>query len=102
MRVETTPQRQAASRSTTPQLTARLLVAALVLAAAPGLLFAQVKDMGPAGQFYNQPKPKFRVTPGLKKKGGDVKFSAKVNDQFVRDEYPILTRHVAIQHQHLL
>jgi hypothetical protein len=51
MRVETTPQRQAASRSTTPQLTARLLVAALVLVAAPAFLFAQVKDMGPAGQY---------------------------------------------------
>ena len=49
--------------------------AALLLATAPSLLFAQAeKNMGPAGQYYNQPKPKFKVTPGLKKNGGDVKF----------------------------
>jgi LPS-assembly protein len=99
MTVESTAQRQTASRCTTPQLTARIFVAALALAAAPAYLFAQVKDMGPAGQYYNQPKPKFRVMPGLKKTGGDVKFSAKVKEQFVRDEYAILEGDVVLEYQ---
>jgi LPS-assembly protein len=72
--------------------------AALVLATAPSLLFAQVKDMGPAGQYYNKPKPKFSVTPGVKKQGGEVKFKA-IREQFVREEYAILEGDVVLEYQ---
>ena len=73
--------------------------AALVLAAAPSLLSAQVKDMGPAGQYYNQPKPKFHVTPGAKKQGGDVKFRSTTRQEVVRDEYAILEGDVVLEYQ---
>ena len=76
--------------------------AALLLATAPSLLFAQVKNMGPAGQFYNQPKPKFKVTPGIKKTGsGEVQMSAAPGgrQEFVRDEYAILEKEVVIKYQ---
>jgi LPS-assembly protein len=100
MRVDPAPHLQTASRSTTPQLTVRgLVAAAFVLAALPSLLFAQVKDMGPAGQYYNTQKPKLRVTPGLKKQGGEVKFKANVKEQFVRDEYAILEGDVVLEYQ---
>src|ERR1041385_4912652 len=101
MRVDPTLHLLTASRSTTPKLPARLLAAALVLAAAPALLVAQVKDMGPAGQYYNQKKPKFRVMPGIKKKGGEVKVSAAPGgrQEFVRDEYAILEKDVVLEYQ---
>jgi LPS-assembly protein len=76
--------------------------AALLLATAPSLLFAQVKNMGPAGQYYNQPKPKFKVTPGVKKNGsGEVQMSAAPGgrQEFVRDEYAILEKEVVIKYQ---
>ena len=100
MRVDPAPHLQTGSRRTTPQLPARVLVAAaFVIAAIPSLLPAQVKDMGPAGQYYNQPKPKFRVTPGIKTRGGEVKFKALVKEQFVRDEYAILEGDVVLEYQ---
>ena len=76
--------------------------AALVLATAPSLLFAQAKNMGPAGQYYNQKKPKFRVTGGIKKEGGEVKIahtSPGGTDEYVRDEYAIFTKDVVVTYQ---
>ncbi len=76
--------------------------AALFLAAAPSLLFAQGKDMGPAGRYYNQQKPKFHVAPGPRKKGGEVKIShltAGGVDQYVRDEYAIFEKDVLLEYQ---
>jgi len=47
---------------------------------APAVLLAQAgKDMGPAGQFYQPPKTKFKFQPGLKKTGGDVVWEAAPN-----------------------
>jgi LPS-assembly protein len=76
--------------------------AALFLATAPSLLFAQAKNMGQAGQYYNQPKPKFKITPGVKKTGsGEVQMSAAPGgrQEFVRDEYAILEKEVVIKYQ---
>jgi LPS-assembly protein len=76
--------------------------AALLLATAPSLLFAQGKDMGPAGQFYNKPKPKFKVSLGVKKSGGDVKISHLTpggRDEYVRDEYAIFEKDVLVEYQ---
>jgi LPS-assembly protein len=78
--------------------------AALLLATTPSLLFAQAaKNMGPAGQYYNQPKPKFKVTPGLKKnQGGDIKISHLTvggKDEYVRDEYAIFEKDVLVEYQ---
>ena len=74
--------------------------AALLLATAPSLLVAQAgKNMGPAGQFYNQPKPKFKVTPGIKKTGGDIKFRSTTKQEVVRDEYALLEGDVVIEYQ---
>lgn len=108
MRVDPAPLLRSAaalgSRRTTPSLpplsaALRLVAAAIVLAAAPSLLFAQVKDMGPAGQYYNKPKPKFSVTPGVKKQGGDVKFRSTTRQEVVRDEYAILEGDVVLEYQ---
>jgi LPS-assembly protein len=78
--------------------------AALFLATAPSLLFGQGKNMGPAGQYYNQPKPKFRVTPGVKKKGGDVTFTVAEGgrQELVRDEYAILEKDVVLHYQDIV
>jgi LPS-assembly protein len=76
--------------------------AALFLATAPSLLFAQGKDMGPAGQYYNKPKPKFKVSLGVKKSGGDVKISHLTpggRDEYVRDEYAIFEKDVLVEYQ---
>jgi len=79
--------------------------AALLLATAPSLLFAQAgKNMGPAGQFYNQPKPKFKITPGIKKGGGDVTWSTAAGgrQEMVRDEYFILENEVVVKYQDIV
>ena len=79
-----------------------LRTAALFLAIAPSMLLGQGKDMGPAGQYYNQPKPKFHITPGVKKSGGDVKISHLTpggRDEYVRDEYAIFEKDVLIEYQ---
>lgn len=75
--------------------------AALVLATAPSLLFAQAKDMGPAGQYYNQPKAKFHMTPGVKKQGGEVKLRSAAGGKYevVRDEYALLEKDVVAEYQ---
>src|SRR4051794_14452764 len=77
--------------------------AALLIATAPSLLFAQAgKNMGPAGQFYNQPKPKFKVTPGIKKTGGDIKFRSTTKQEVVRDEYALLEGDVVLEYQDVI
>src|SRR5437016_5834912 len=55
--------------------------------------------MGPAGNYYNQKKPKFRIMPGIKSKGGVIKFTAKTKEQLVRDEYAILEGDVVLESQ---
>jgi LPS-assembly protein len=53
------------------------LFAILLTVLTPAVLMAQAgKDMGPAGQYYQQPKPKFKFQPGPKKTGGDVEWKA--------------------------
>src|SRR3954447_26077902 len=76
--------------------------ATLFLATAPSLLFAQGKDMGPAGRYYSPQKPKFKVTLGVKKSGGDVKISHLTpggGDEYVRDEYAIFEKDVLVEYQ---
>jgi len=76
--------------------------AALLLATAPSMLFAQGKDMGPAGRYYSPQKPKFKVTMGVKKSGGDVKISHLTpggRDEYVRDEYAIFEEDVLVEYQ---
>jgi LPS-assembly protein len=75
--------------------------AALFLATTPSMLFAQGKDMGQAGQYYTQPKPKFHITPGVQKKGGDVTWvvAPEGREEVVRDEYAILEKDVVIKYQ---
>jgi len=76
--------------------------AALLLATAPSMLFAQGKDMGPAGRYYSPQKPKFKVTMGVKKSGGDVKISHLTpggRDEYVRDEYAIFEKDVLVEYQ---
>src|ERR1043165_9998881 len=53
------------------------LIAAFLTALAPAVLTAQTgKDMGPAGQYYQPPKTKFKFQPGLKKTGGVITWEA--------------------------
>src|SRR5882724_10756108 len=112
MRVEPTQLRTStvrASRRTTPLLSRgdaetrrrnlRRLLATALLLAIPPMLFAQAgKDMGPAGQFYKKPQTKFKVTPGVKKQGGDVKYRANTSTG-VSSEYAILDGDVVLEYQ---
>ena len=68
-------------------------------------LFAQGKDMGPAGQYYGQPRKlgaKFQFSPGPQEGGcKEVEWGtdAKGHTEFVRDEYVILERAVYLKCQ---
>lgn len=64
-------------------------------------LFAQGKNMGQAGQYYQQ-KPKFKVVRGQKReKGGDIKWSLPAPNKavYVQNEYAILQPDVTIEYQ---
>ena len=64
-------------------------------------LFAQGKNMGQAGQYYQQ-KPKFKILKGQKReKGGDIKWSLPAPNKavYVQNEYAILQPDVTIEYQ---
>lgn len=78
------------------------LFAALLAALAPAILTAQTgKDMGPAGQFYQPPKTKFKFQPGLKSKGGTVQVTVAPGGHTTeeKDEYAIMTGGVTVKYQ---
>jgi lipopolysaccharide assembly outer membrane protein LptD (OstA) len=53
------------------------LFATFLAVLTPAVLAAQAgKDMGPAGQYYQPPKTKFKFQPGLKKTGGVITWEA--------------------------
>ncbi len=84
----------------------RPLLAGFFLALASTTLFAQVgKDLGPAGQYYGQPKAvgkKFKFAPGPKEGGcKEVEFGAAANGrtEYVRDEYVIVEKDAYVKCQ---
>src|SRR5437764_13089818 len=69
------------------------LIAAFLAALAPAVLAAQAgKDMGPAGQYYQPPKTKFKFQPGLKKSGGEIQVTVAKGGHTTeeKDEYAIM------------
>jgi lipopolysaccharide assembly outer membrane protein LptD (OstA) len=81
-------------------MTRPLLVFLLCSLAAPSLLLAQGKDMGPAAQYYKQSSPKkgkfkFFTPP---KKGGDVHLEAK-QQTMEKEEYAILEGDVKLTYE---
>jgi LPS-assembly protein len=86
-------------------MTIRRLVRALLLLAVPAAfstpLFAQGKDMGPAGQYYAQPKKKVRIIPAPRKQGGEVEMTVAQGGHIeeVKDEYTIAEGGVVIKYQ---
>ncbi|MEO8035420.1 MAG: LPS assembly protein LptD [Acidobacteriota bacterium] len=81
-------------------LTRVSLLAAVLLTGAATPLFAQGKDMGPAGQYYQQNK-KFKIVPAAPTKGGEVTWQvAKGGRQEIeKDEYALLENEVRIKYQ---
>ncbi|MEK6373120.1 MAG: LPS assembly protein LptD [Acidobacteriota bacterium] len=83
----------------------RPLLAGFLLSLISTTLFAQGKDMGPAGQYYGQPKKlgaKFQFAPGPKEGGcKEVEWGTDPagRTEFVRDEYVILERAVYLKCQ---
>ncbi|HYT79702.1 MAG TPA: LptA/OstA family protein [Actinomycetota bacterium] len=78
------------------------LLAILLTIVAPAVLVAQTgKDMGPAGQFYQPPKTKFKFQPGPKKQGGEIKWHMPPggHQDVEKDEYAILYPDVTIEYQ---
>src|ERR1043165_8976719 len=68
------------------------LIAAFLTALAPAVLTAQTgKDMGPAGQYYQPPRTKFKFQPGPKKPGGHTTEE--------KDEYAIMEGGVTVKYQ---
>ena len=68
------------------------LLAILLTIVAPTVLVAQTgKDMGPAGQFYQPPKTKFKFQPGPKKQGGEIQVTVAKGGHTVeeKNEYAI-------------
>jgi len=80
-------------------------LAGFLLLLASTTLFAQGKDMGPAGQYYGQPKKignRFNFAPGPKEGGCkdvDLQAGAGGRTEFVRDEYAVLEKDVQIKCQ---
>src|SRR5438045_9703977 len=78
------------------------LFAILLTIAAPALLVAQTgKDMGPAGQFYQPPKTKFKFQPGPKKQGGEIQVTVAKGGHTVeeKNEYAIMEDGVSVKYQ---
>ena len=81
-------------------MTRRLLLIFIAVLAAPALL-GQGKNMGQAGQYYQQ-KPKFRLLQQQKHAaGGDIKYSLPPGNkaEVVQGEYAILQPDVTIEYQ---
>lgn len=83
----------------------RPFLAGFLLSLISTTLFAQGKDMGPAGQYYGQPKKlgaKFQFAPGPKEGGcKEVEWGTDPagRTEFVREEYVILERAVYLKCQ---
>ncbi len=78
------------------------LFATLLAAVAPAVLVAQTgKDMGPAGQYYQPPKTKFKFQPGPKKSGGEVQWTAAPNAHISeeKNEYVAVEGGMTIKYQ---
>jgi LPS-assembly protein len=77
-----------------------VLLASLFLPGAVAPLMAQGKDMGQAGQYYQQNK-KFKFIPAAPKKGGEVTWQvAKGGRQEIeKDEYALLENDVHVKYQ---
>lgn len=78
------------------------LLATLLAALTPAVLAAQAgKDMGPAGQYYQPPKTKFKFQPGLKKTGGDIQVTVAKGGHTTeeKDEYAIMDGGVTVKYQ---
>src|SRR5437763_6615942 len=78
------------------------LLAILLTIVAPALLVAQTgKDMGPAGQFYQPPKTKFKFQPGPKKQGGEIQVTVAEGGHTVeeKNEYAIMEGGVTVKYQ---
>jgi lipopolysaccharide assembly outer membrane protein LptD (OstA) len=69
------------------------LLAALLAVLTPAIAAAQTgKDMGPAGQYYQPPKTKFKFQPGLKKTGGDIQITVAPGGHITeeKNEYAVV------------
>src|SRR5881397_814250 len=78
----------------------RPLLAGFFLALLSTTLFGQGRDMGPAGQYYAQPKQvgkKFKFAPGPKE--GGCKEIEGGHAEFVREEYAILEKDAYVKCQ---
>ena len=78
------------------------LLAILLTIVAPAVLVAQTgKDMGPAGQFYQPPKTKFKFQPGPKKQGGEIQVTVAKGGHTVeeKNEYAIMEGGVTVKYQ---
>src|SRR6266545_2829063 len=78
------------------------LFAILLTILTPAVLIAQAgKDMGPAGQFYQQPKTKFKFQPGPKKTGGDVQVTVAKGGHVTeeKNEYAVIEGGVTVKYQ---
>ena len=78
------------------------LLATLLTIVAPAVLVAQTgKDMGPAGQFYQPPKTKFKFQPGPKKQGGEIQVTVATGGHTVeeKNEYAIMEGGVTVKYQ---
>src|SRR6266508_2602873 len=78
------------------------LFAFLLTILTPAVLIAQAgKDMGPAGQFYQQPKAKFKFQPGPKKTGGDVQVTVAKGGHVTeeKNEYAVIEGGVTVKYQ---
>ncbi|HEY6138089.1 MAG TPA: LPS assembly protein LptD [Thermoanaerobaculia bacterium] len=78
------------------------LLAVLLAAVTPAIAAAQTgKDMGPAGQYYQPPKTKFKFQPGLKKSGGEVVWTAKEGAHITeeKNEYVAVEGGMTIKYQ---
>jgi lipopolysaccharide assembly outer membrane protein LptD (OstA) len=78
------------------------LIAAFLTALAPAVLTAQTgKDMGPAGQYYQPPRTKFKFQPGPKKTGGTIEVTVAQGGHTTeeKDEYAIMEGGVTVKYQ---
>jgi LPS-assembly protein len=73
------------------------LTACLAIALPTAGLFAQVKEMGAAQQYYKA-NPKFHFSKAATTKDGTAKWSAKTQE-YVKDEYVILEGEVKLHYQ---
>ncbi|HYM62328.1 MAG TPA: putative LPS assembly protein LptD [Thermoanaerobaculia bacterium] len=78
----------------------RQTLALTLLFLAATSLFAQGKDMGPAGQYYRQ-NPRFKFAPSTAKKDGTVRWTLAPQGhiEMEKDEYAVLENDVKVYYQ---